>query len=331
MKRALQTTEPNKDEREIYVKKLRINNIKPGTILEIIPMELLVLIGSFCEIIEKHVLRFVCKKFYQIAHKSGSKQNKEDFFFVNKNQDSNRDMRSETYIEKISFARDNVICLPGTIPKKRDADSFSRRKISIFTIVIKRGYLDILKWMSKCFSTVFEEHEQDYCWLAALYGHLELLKWARESGYFWGMKTCSAAARNGHLEVLKWARNNKCPWDSRTVDEAAKGGHLEILKWVKENDDGYTMSSGHPGFDWMTSKIRSDHLWMDICSSAAEGGHLEVLKWARENGCLWDEDTCDSAALNGHLEVLKWARKNGCPWDSRTCHSAALNGHLEVL
>jgi hypothetical protein len=46
MKRALQTTEPNKDEREIYVKKLRINSINPYTsplcglsltILEIIP------------------------------------------------------------------------------------------------------------------------------------------------------------------------------------------------------------------------------------------------------------------------------------------------------
>jgi hypothetical protein len=34
MKRALQITEPNKDERKIYVKKLRINSIKPGTIHE---------------------------------------------------------------------------------------------------------------------------------------------------------------------------------------------------------------------------------------------------------------------------------------------------------
>jgi hypothetical protein len=63
-------------------------------------VELLVLIESFCEIIEKHVLRFVCKKFHQIAHKFGSKQKEEDslFFFVDKNQDSNRDMRSETCI-----------------------------------------------------------------------------------------------------------------------------------------------------------------------------------------------------------------------------------------
>ena len=43
------------------------------------------------------------------------------------------------------------------------------------------------------------------------------------------------AALNGHLEVLKWARENGCPWDSFTCSYAALNGHLEVLRWAKEN------------------------------------------------------------------------------------------------
>ena len=51
------------------------------------------------------------------------------------------------------------------------------------------------------------------CVYAAVNGHLEILKWARENGCPWDKCTCTYAASNGHLEVLKWARENGCPWD----------------------------------------------------------------------------------------------------------------------
>ena len=50
----------------------------------------------------------------------------------------------------------------------------------------------------------------DTCYYAALGGHLEVLKWARDNGCEWGKDTCYFAARNGHLDVLKWARENGC-------------------------------------------------------------------------------------------------------------------------
>ena len=56
---------------------------------------------------------------------------------------------------------------------------------------------------------------------AAQYGHLEVLKWARENGCDWNSWTCSCAALNGHLEVLKWARQNGCDWNSYTCSYAA--------------------------------------------------------------------------------------------------------------
>ena len=88
------------------------------------------------------------------------------------------------------------------------------------------------------------------CTFAAEFGHLEIVKWARENGCPWeagrclrGLHdlgdrinyTCAWAARHGHLEVIKWARENGCPWDEKTCSWAAKGGQLEVLQWALEN------------------------------------------------------------------------------------------------
>ena len=43
------------------------------------------------------------------------------------------------------------------------------------------------------------------------------------------------AAKYGHLEVLKWAREHNCPWGGRTRKYAAKRGHIELLRWAEEN------------------------------------------------------------------------------------------------
>ena len=51
------------------------------------------------------------------------------------------------------------------------------------------------------------------CEAAALGGHLEILRWARQHGFEWGVRTSSRAAAGGHLKVLKWLRENGCPWD----------------------------------------------------------------------------------------------------------------------
>src|SRR4051794_23878315 len=128
---------------------------------------------------------------------------------------------------------------------------------------------------------------RDYCRIAAAYGYLNLIRWARTNGCSWNADTCASAAQGGHLEVLKWARANGCPWDVYTCANAAGGGHLEVLKWARAN-----------GCPWNVS----------TCNFAAQSGHLEVLKWACANGCPCDANTCTRAAQGGHLEVLQWAR-----------------------
>ena len=73
------------------------------------------------------------------------------------------------------------------------------------------------------------------CSIAALNGHLEVLKWARGNGCPWNKQTCSYAAINGDLEVLKYARENSCPWDKDVCVNAFKNNHFELLKWALIN------------------------------------------------------------------------------------------------
>jgi hypothetical protein len=52
--------------------------------LQKIPMEIIHKIVLYCNIIEKHVLRFVCKQLHQISHECGSIQ--DNFFFTDPTQ-----------------------------------------------------------------------------------------------------------------------------------------------------------------------------------------------------------------------------------------------------
>ena len=154
------------------------------------------------------------------------------------------------------------------------------------------------------------EWDEYTCELAALGGHLKVLRFARENRCPWDEWTCARAAEGGHLEVLQWAHQNGCPWVEHTCACAAKGGHLEVLQWAREHECPWDE---------------------DTCNEAAREGHLELLQWARQNGCPWESDTCAEAAEGGHLEVLRWLRENWCPWNESTSIVAAREGHLEVL
>ena len=69
---------------------------------------------------------------------------------------------------------------------------------------------------------------------------ISLVKWSKNNGCPWGARTCANAAQNGHLETLKWLRDTAdgkepCPWDEWVCAYAAQNGHLETLKWLRDN------------------------------------------------------------------------------------------------
>ena len=171
---------------------------------------------------------------------------------------------------------------------------------------IKKGLLDDVKCLIGQVSPLIPE----FCNIAAMNGHFEILEYLHNNGCPWDSWTCANAAMNGHLEIVKYLHSNGCPWDRYAYAYAAGNGHLEIITYLHNN-----------GCPWDES----------ACANAAANGHLEILKYLHTNNCPWDKWACDDAALNGHFEILEYLHDNGCPWDCSACVNAAANGHLEIL
>ena len=156
-----------------------------------------------------------------------------------------------------------------------------------------KGYLQVFEkyWSQGPQEKLSQLWDENNCRWAALYGHLELVKWLRAKGCPWGTRTSSCAAIGGHLDVLQWIRSQDppCPWDSKNVCYwAALEGHLDMLRWAR--------SQGCPWHEEMTYE-------------AARNGHLKVLKWLIKEGCPYDLSKCRRAAAWGGertRKVLEW-------------------------
>jgi hypothetical protein len=331
--------------KENETQKSELTNKTPLFLIDLcnLPKDVLKIIIQHITLIEKHVLRFVCKKLHNVVHSisyissSLFHHPKKGFDAVAAGYDNIGIFKWITSI----FERSNSIAICYNIARysSNNVDLIKYAKSlsypwdkSVCYGAVKNGNLEILKFAREngC------EWDECVCSNAALRGYFEILKWARKNDCPWddgrfattswlchdhggeatmtcGLcphHTCSNAAFGGYFEILKWARENGCPWDEWTCSYAAKGGHFEILKWLREN-----------GCEWD----------VNTCSCASQAGHLDILKWCRENGCEWNADTCSYAAYRGHFKILKWARKNGCEWDDLTCSNAVEGGHFEAL
>lgn len=120
---------------------------------------------------------------------------------------------------------------------------------------IKYEIFDVVKYLvenNKC-------EKSDVCMFTAIYGKLEILKWARMVGCPWEKWMPAHAAEHGHFELLKWIMENGCEWQEYACNYAAKKGNFEILKWAVE--------SGYP-------------ICKTWCSIAAKK-NPEILEWLK--------------------------------------------------
>ena len=163
----------------------------------------------------------------------------------------------------------------------------------VLGVAAEHGYLQVFEkyWSQGPQEKLSQLWDENNCRWAALYGHLELVKWLRAKGCPWGTRTSSCAAIGGHLDVLQCIRSQDppCPWDSKNVCYwAALEGHLDMLRWAR--------SQGCPWHEEMTYE-------------AARNGHLKVLKWLIKEGCPYDLSKCRRAAAWGGertRKVLEW-------------------------
>jgi hypothetical protein len=171
------------------------------------------------------------------------------------------------------------------------------------------GDLEILRYLEDKF--LGYDHRVRVCELAAVEGHLDILRYAHENGYPWDGDSCRAAARNGHLSILKYLHENGCSCRRTPIYyEAIISGQLDVVMYLYEND--FTMD-------------------MDACDYAATRNSLPILIYLRERGFPWSSRTCLAAIVEGNLEVFAYAHENGCPVHREACLEATIYGHLNIL
>ena len=75
---------------------------------------------------------------------------------------------------------------------------------------------------------------------ASCHGHLIVLKWFKNSGYYFKIDRWSicAASKYGHIDILEWFKKsgNKFYYDYTSMIEASRYGHIKVLEWFKKNN-----------------------------------------------------------------------------------------------
>jgi hypothetical protein len=104
------------------------------------------------------------------------------------------------------------------------------------------GHLECLKI---CLESKKLYATRTICEHAALNGHLNILRYAKEKRIPFGADACPNAARNGHLDCLIFLRENGAKWNSATTMSAIVGGHIECLKYSHEYGCPFDSRSCH--------------------------------------------------------------------------------------
>ena len=97
---------------------------------------------------------------------------------------------------------------------------------------------------------------------------MEVLVWAREHGFPWGVTSINAA-RGGRLDVLQWAVARGCSLPRGLVASAAEHGHHHIVMWALESG-----SCPFSEVDCCQLGLRG---WLDALLQLAAATHNELL------------------------------------------------------
>lgn len=75
--------------------------------------------------------------------------------------------------------------------------------------------------------------------VAARTGRVPTMRFLRERGFAWSMKTAKVLARRGFLSGLKYARADGCPFPADVMDAAARSASVRVIQWLRSE-----------GFEW---------------------------------------------------------------------------------
>ena len=101
-------------------------------------------------------------------------------------------------------------------------------------IAAENGHLEVLKYLCEEAEAPSASYTFD---LAAQNGHLYLLEYRVDSKFAFNTQACIAAAYHGHLDCLKYLRETaKALWDSWSIYHAHTRNHTECLQYLLDNN-----------------------------------------------------------------------------------------------
>lgn len=210
-------------------------------------------------------------------------------------------------------------------------DLYDHLWVTAIQAAARVGHLHVLKWL-RTWTWQADKPYFDNVWdsklisAAAQGGQQQVIEWALHLGHAWNVRTCTQAAVYGHLELLKWLRTPRgehppCPWDEFTASLAARAGQLTILQWLRNQDPPCPWSStccdeaffqGHTRILMWCRTQQTPCPWDDFPSTTRteEQVHREMDAQNQEQMRIRE-----SAVQRGRLLPLPedWVWENGWP------------------
>lgn len=189
--------------------------------------------------------------------------------------------------------------------------AISKGAINIPFMLDKAGEgnaIKVVKYLLKEYPNEASVNSLGY--VAALNGHLDLVKYALENGANLINFIAYGAAKGNKLNVLEYLISKGANDFDGIAINATEGGHLNIVELA---------------YDRGARNIE------DIAAAAARYNQMDILSWAEKHGPINYQAIADNAAYAGDLELVKYAVSKGANNFQDIARNAALNNKLNVL
>ena len=167
----------------------------------------------------------------------------------------------------------------------------------------RSGNLELVQWV-----LANGLDDRNLCMNAVIHGHLHILEWALDNGYYLDETEALERAAT-KLETLKWFYNRGHIIGANIYDIAARNGCVEVVEWL--------LSVGVKGRSQLRFDVNNIKYVLEKglydgcpCNYVFTKGDMELTKYLLS--CC---PHCPHIlAENEHWEMVKWLRIESCPW-----------------
>jgi hypothetical protein len=198
-------------------------------------------------------------------------------------------------------------------------DKWSIYKAAIF------GHLDILKWFYELGRYKEAFNGPKIAEIAAKYGHMDILLWMYKVVTFSDDVT-TVAAKHNHWSIVKWLVYENMFDLNQILINAIQNRAFHIVSWCMLLFDNLPFSDinilksavSQHSLGYIEWLINLGFIYSSIVvEEAAKYGRLDILKWMKYSlNIEFNEDIAEAAASSGNLSLLNWLHEEKCPFNS---------------